>query len=94
MILTLGSWYNPKYIFQNATIVYARREKEPELTEKIQEKIKEYERDFGAKIIFLEIPALEISSTDIRNNLDKEGSKYLSKEVLEYIKLNSLYKNW
>lgn len=94
MLLTLGSWYNPEYIFQNATIVYARRENEPEITKKIQEKIEEYELNFGAKIHFLETQALEISSTEIRNNVDKDCSKYLDSEVLEYIKRNGLYKKW
>ena len=93
MILSLSTWYKPDYIFQNAIIVYARREDELEITEQIANKIKEYERCFDAKIIPLEIQALEISSTDIRNNVDEIGSKYLSPEVFEYVNRNKLYKS-
>lgn len=93
MLLTLSLWYKPEYIFKNATIVYARRENEQELTEKISDKIKEYEQCFGAKILLLETPTLEISSTDIRNNIGGIGSQFLSSEVFDYIKQNELYKN-
>lgn len=92
MLLTLDSWYKPEYIFENATIVYARRESELEITEKISEKIQSYEKNFNAKIEFLELKILEISSTEIRNSIDDIGSQFLSKEVYSYVKTNGLYK--
>ena len=40
-------------------------------------------------IVINDFPFLDVSSTEIRNNLDNE---YLDKRVLEYIKKNNLYK--
>ena len=91
MLLTLDSWYKPNYIFENATIVYARRESELDITEKISEKILIYQKNFNAKIEFLDISILEISSTEIRNSFEKVGAQYLSPEVYDYIKANGLY---
>ena len=47
MILTLDSWYMPQYIFENCTIVYIRRETDPEITEQLAEKIVEYREKFN-----------------------------------------------
>ena len=47
------------------------------------------------KIFFAENLMLDISSSDIRGNIYKSNFKEttLDEEVLDYIKLNSLYKN-
>lgn len=92
MLLTLGFWYNPEYILKNANIVFARRECDLENTEKIADKIQEYERKYGATIIPLNVNVLEISSTEIREDLAKGKSTYLSKEVLDYIEAKGLYR--
>lgn len=94
MILTMDFWYKPEYIFQNATIVYARRESEAEITEKIAEKCELYKEKYGAKIIYIENNAIEASSTEIRKeileNINDNG--LLSKSVFDYIKEKKLYR--
>ena len=91
MILTLDRWYNPSYIFANATIVYARREMDEETTKKIEEKTKEYKEKFGAKVVELNVSPIEISSTTAREGLKRGKSEFLDAEVLEYIKTHKLY---
>lgn len=57
-------------------------------------KIEEYKRLFNASIYYLDAPLIEVSSTNIRNNL-KEGKsiKYMvDSKVEEYIKDYDLYK--
>ena len=95
MILTMDYWYKPEYIFANATIVYARRESETDVTEKIAEKCKLYREKFGARIIYTENNAIEASSTEIREAIlkDKNDSRLLSKAVFDYIKEKKLYKS-
>lgn len=95
MILTMDSWYKPEYIFANATIVYARRENDAEITQKIAEKCELYKEKYGAKIIYIENVAIEASSTEIREAILKnnEGNRLLSMPVYNYIKDNNLYKS-
>lgn len=93
MILTLGNWYNPAYIFENASIVYARRENDREISIDIEGKIKEYKEKFGAKIFNLNIEVLEASSTEIREDLCKGSTSFLTSDVISYIKKQGLYCN-
>ena len=93
MILTLGSWYNPAYIFANAKIVYARRECDGQTTAAIEEKIKEYEEKYGAKIFNLDIDVLEASSTEIREDLRRGTASLLTNDVIKYINDQGLYCN-
>lgn len=93
MILTMDFWYKPEYIFENATIVYVRRENEKENTEKISNKCAFYEEKFGAKIIYLNVDAIEISSTEIREAIGDEEKlkKLVSSDIYDYIQENKLY---
>ena len=92
MFVTLDMWYNPQYIFETATIVCIRREKDEKLSILIDEKYKQYKERFGADIEFIRKDALEVSSTDLRNDpLNLE--KLVPENVLEYIKNNNLYEN-
>ncbi len=93
MILTMDMWYCPEYIFENAQIVYVRREADPKITKKIEEKCTMYKEKFNAKIISLVLDALEISSSEIRNAVveNEDLTKYLSSEIIEYINQNNLY---
>ena len=94
MILTLDMWYKPEYIFENATIVYVRREDDEELSKEIADKCNEYLKRFNAKIIKLDVEAIDISSTEVRNIVKNDGdlSKYLSEEIIDYVKKHNLYK--
>lgn len=93
MLLTLDLWYKPDYILSNAKIVFARRENEAENTEKIAEKIKCFEDKFGAHIFELKTKVLEISSTQIREDLQLGECEHLSREVSEYIAKKGLYRD-
>ena len=93
MILTMDFWYKPEYIFKNATIVYVRRETDKENTEKISKKCAYYEEKFGAKIIYLDVDAIEISSTEIREAIGNEDKlkQLVTDEIYNYIQENRLY---
>lgn len=95
MILTMDLWYKPEYIFANATIVYARRESESKITEKIAEKCELYKEKFGAVIVHIKNNAIEASSTEIRKAIleNNENMCLLSKPVFDYIKEKNLYKS-
>jgi nicotinate-nucleotide adenylyltransferase len=91
MLLTLDMWYNPKYIFDNATIVHVRRADDQDIL--ISRKIEEYQNKFDAKIIDLQSNIIEISSTEIRNTVRKchETVELLSEQVYQYIINRGLY---
>lgn len=92
MILTMDLWYKPEYIFQNATVVYVRREHDSEITEKIDCKVKEYEKKFGAKIVSLDADVIEISSTDVRAGIVNGELSYLTDSIKDYIVKGGLYR--
>ena len=92
MLLTLDSWYKPEYIFENATIVYMRRENNPEITRQISDKISLYKQKYGAKINCLKSQIIEVSSTIVRNTIKKDTVKrYLPSVLYKYIIENDLY---
>ena len=92
MFLTLDKWYKPEYILSNAIIVCMRRESDAQNTLAIKEKELEYIKKFNAKIYFLNDDAIEISSSEIRDNIEDESVKeLLSPDVLAFIRANGLY---
>ncbi len=93
MILTMDMWYCPEYIFDNAKIVYARRENDKDTTQNIDFKCKLYKEKYNAEIIYLTTDVKEMSSSEIREAIScgKDLSKYLSKEIIDYIEKNKLY---
>ena len=93
MILTMDSWMKPEIIFSNATICYARRECDEANDSKIEEKIALYKEKYGAEIVFLDSPVIEISSSEIRNKI-KSGEScdgFLTEEVKKYLTDSELY---
>ena len=94
MILTMDSWANPEVIFKLATICYARRENDELNNTSINEKIVIYRQKYGAEIVFLNTPVIEISSSEIRRKL-RSGEPYqefLSTQVEKHIIDSELYK--
>lgn len=93
MILTMDFWYKPDYIFENATIVYVRRENDELTAEKIAKKCAYYEEKFGAKIIYLQMNTVEASSTEIRNAINDENrlKGLVSPQIYNFIIENGLY---
>ena len=93
MILTMDMWYCPEYIFNNAKIVYARRENDEQTTRNIDNKCAFYKEKYGAEIIYLTTDVKEMSSSEIREAVVKKEdlTKYLSKEIIDYINDNEMY---
>lgn len=95
MILTLDSWYKPDYIFENATIVYIRRENDPENNKLLEEKISLYTTKFGAKIVNIQVDPIELSSSMVREAV-KNGfdiTKMITPDIYNYIESKKLYRD-
>ena len=66
MILSMDTWYNPGYLFESATMVYARRENEQDTEDKIRSKVEEYRSKYNGRVLPLNVEALPLSSTEVR----------------------------
>ena len=93
MILTMDSWYQPEYIFENATIVYIRRENDIYITGQIAKKCSIYKSKFNANIISITANAIEASSTEIRDAIVNSNGEipFITAEIYKYIIENKLY---
>ena len=86
-------WRNPESIFADCTLLAALRE-DGIPTEEFLREVEHLRKDYGADIHTLEIPAIGISSTDIRNRI-KSGRTihYLVPEKVErYIIETGIYR--
>lgn len=94
MLLTLDAWKCPEIIFDLATICYVRRESDASNDALILEKIAEFEKRFGARIIELEHEVIEASSTDLRFDIEGGGLdlEKLPSGVKRYILKRGLYR--
>ena len=90
MYLTLETWHEFEYIFKNSIIVCARRENSLESNKQIDVKTREYKEKYNAKIEFLNGDYIEISSSDVRENLKKYKDK-IPDSIYDYIIKNHLY---
>lgn len=93
MFLSMKSWHDPATVFRVADIVCMRRENETQNDARLAACAKEYEACFDAKIHFLTVVPLPMSSTEIRLRLQKDEdiSEYLLPSVEAYIKERRLY---
>jgi nicotinate-nucleotide adenylyltransferase len=92
-IILLDTWKNYDELIQLVTFVGATR---PGVDlDKLNDKVKQLIADYDAKIEICYIPALAISSTEIRNRVNDEKSiRYLLPESVEsYIESKGLYKS-
>lgn len=92
-VLSILTWKNPEQIFADCTLLAAIRE-DGIPTEAFLKEVESLRKDYGADIHVLEIPAIGISSTDIRNRI-KNGRTvhYLVPERVErYIIEKGIYK--
>lgn len=94
MLLTLDAWKCPEIIFDLATICYVRRESDASNDALIREKIAEFEKRFGARIIALEHEVFEASSSDLRLDIEEGGLdlEKLPSGVKRYILGRGLYR--
>ncbi len=88
----IDSWKNPQHIFEQCTIVAVSRSgfSQEDLKEKKEELLQKFEAD----IIILEMPCIDISSTDIRKRIreNKSVNYLVDSRVAKYIEDNNLYK--
>ena len=94
MFLTLANWKHPEVIFSLARILLFRLENHPELAAQIAEREEFYRRTWAGNCLVLDGTPLELSSTEIRQNLvnhSPDTAKLLPPAVLNYIHSNHLY---
>lgn len=89
-LFQIENWKYPKRIFNLATLICAVRDDYNMDT--IKEKAKSLSKS-GAEIVFLDIPKIEISSTNIRERVryNMPISEYVPLEVAKYIQEEHLY---
>ena len=87
-LVSFGKWYRPKEIATLATLVVADRGRKTSVAT-----IKRIERDYGAKVLRLNIKANAVSSTEIRLRYDfaLPNDRYVPENVDDYIVQHSLY---
>ena len=95
MMLTFDTWYCFEEIIKKCTLVCIRRENDSETSSELDDKLELYREKYGAKIIKLNVQAVELSSTEVRNALreGKNVSRMIPEKVLQYVKENNLYTN-
>lgn len=88
----MDQWKNPDIIFSLANILVASRI--GNTIDELKEKALVYKEKYNAKIDFLSIKNVDISSTEIRNLIKEDRSiRYLVHvKLVEYIKKNNIYK--
>ncbi len=93
MFLTMEEWHEPEVIFELADIVCVSRENSAEAKTEIEEHAETYRQKYGANIHLLGVDAVELSSSEIRNDRAK-GKDWRHKvlpTVAEYIETKGLY---
>lgn len=95
MLLTLDRWYCAAEIFSLTEIAVIRRECARETAVAIEEAIRRYREQYGARIRYIPAPAVEISSSEIRDHIraGRDTGGFLTPEVEEYIKKWQLYRD-
>ena len=92
MLISFESWYRFRDLFALVTVYYIDRYDGSKNT--AREFADRYRSEYGARIITLDAPVFEASSTDIRDilasGLSADGA--LDKRVEEFIIKNSLYR--
>ncbi len=95
MLLTLDRWREPEEIFRLCYPVYIRRESDAALDDRIVEKITDYHARFGKMVPRIVAPAIELSSSDVREAVFRGDSidGLVPPAVARYIHQHNLYRN-
>lgn len=90
-LFMLPKWKDPQIILGLCTIVAASRDHVD--YEKLEEQARYLRNTFGASIIIIKMPTIQISSANIRDRVaNKETIRYyVPQAVNEYIEANQLY---
>ena len=93
MLLTLDRWREPAEIFRLSYPVYIRRESDTALDATIVQKITDYQNAYGKVVRRIVAPAIELSSTDIREAIASGApiDRLVPPAVADYIYANGLY---
>jgi nicotinate-nucleotide adenylyltransferase len=93
MFLTLDLWYKPDEICALCTICVARRESDPDLSRKIEEKLSLYKEKLNIKAVFIDYIPVELSSTEVRDMIkdNKSLANLIPQPVIDYIKKEGIY---
>lgn len=92
MLLSFDRWYKFREISDMCTIVASCRTQELDKLNAMKSFIKDVLGDDGGnKAIICESVPIEISSTEIRRQLSKSGSTYVTDDAYEYIRSRGLY---
>ncbi len=92
MLLSFESWFRYKDLFRSVNVYYIDR-----CSEKREDCIEcalRFTKEYGASIIPLDVPAFEVSSSEIREKImhGQSTQGLLPEKVMEYILQNGLYK--
>ena len=89
--MELDKWKNPEKIFSMAEIFTAVRDDVD--MDALNDKKAELEK-MGARVILSKMPPIDISSTKIRENIEKDISieKLVPVEIIKYIQTHQLYR--
>ena len=90
-LMSMDKWYHPERIFAQAVVLAAVRDDVDDAV--LKERAEFYRQKYNADVRLLKIPAVEISSSVIRDRVSAGKSiKYLvPKDVERYIYNNKLY---
>ena len=92
MLLSFESWYRYRDLFKYVTLCYIDRYDSEKET--CDECARRFAEQYGARIIFVDAPVFEASSTRIRELLatGESADGFINDKVYQYITKNSLYK--
>lgn len=92
-LMQFHTWRSPESIFKLCTLVVAGRDDLDMETLNMQ--ANKLEAAYNARIIFLDMPAIRISSSEIRTRVAAGRSikYYVPDDVIKYIEENQLYKS-
>lgn len=90
-LYTIEKWKDPERIFQACSVIAAARNGSP--LDDMEKKCLELKERYGARIRLLQFPAMELSSTNIRERVvNQQSIRYMVPEkVRSYILENHLY---
>ena len=94
MLLSFDSWREPDEIFRLCWPVYIRREADAALDGEIIRRIARYRAEYGKTVCRVDAPALEVSSTEIRQAVAAGRSidDMVPPAVAAYIREKNLYR--
>lgn len=90
-LLAIETWHKPEKIFEQCKVVVVDRDNSDE---KINKQISYLQDKYDAQIIYLNMPMVDISSTNIKERIKNNEpiNNLVPKKVEEYILQNKLYK--